>query len=181
MAMRLVPPLGYWWSPAVVWNESPSLGAPIIQLIWGNSSMLCKRLSVAMVRDPWQPFLTLPPPSPCAILFLSSHTGTLGALERQTDSETGNESCGGGGPSSVHLNKLFTSPTVHLPLNRSQISVYDARLHWLWLTNSRGGWSESSCASGDSLTDSLLLKCKIEQKRSNTLHTHDFICRKNGC
>lgn len=90
--------------------------------------MLCKRFvgcygegSMATIPNSTTPF-------PLCYSFFSSHTGTFGALERQTDSETGNESCGGA-PSSVHLNKLFTSPTVHLPLNRSQISVYDARLH----------------------------------------------------
>lgn len=35
--------------------REPFAEAPIIQLIWGNSSMLCKRLSVAMVRNPWRP------------------------------------------------------------------------------------------------------------------------------
>lgn len=43
-------------------------GGSIIQLIWGNSLMLCKRLSVAMVRNPWQPTppfpLSLQPPPP---------------------------------------------------------------------------------------------------------------------
>lgn len=53
------------------WETSP--WAPIIQLIWGNSSMLCKRLSVAMVRTPWRPPWVNPPPlcvhSPSSSLF----------------------------------------------------------------------------------------------------------------
>lgn len=57
-------PAGSWWYPAFVSNESRSLRAPIIQLIWGNSSMLCKRLSVAMVRNPWRPPPTQHPSSP---------------------------------------------------------------------------------------------------------------------
>lgn len=62
VGLRLLP--GPWWYPAFVSNKNHSPRAPIIQLIWGNSSMLCKRLSVAMVRDPWRPPPTQPPPPP---------------------------------------------------------------------------------------------------------------------
>lgn len=64
MAVGLQTLPGSWWYPAFVSNESRSVRAPIIQLIWGNSSMLCKRLSVAMVRNPWRPPPTQLPTTP---------------------------------------------------------------------------------------------------------------------
>lgn len=74
--------------------------------------MLCKRLSVAMVRDPWQPSLTLLPPFPLCYSFLSSHTGTLECWRDRQTQRRGTSYRGW--PISVHLNKLLTSPTVHL-------------------------------------------------------------------
>lgn len=78
MATGFQPPPGSWWYPAFVSNERWSLRVPIIQLIWGNTAMLCKRLYVAMARNPWRPpHLTPPslssPPSP----YKAFYTGTL--------------------------------------------------------------------------------------------------------
>lgn len=52
---------------SVCFVQEPFSEAPIIQLIWGNSSMLCKRLSVAMVRNPWRPPPTQPPLLPSSL------------------------------------------------------------------------------------------------------------------
>lgn len=140
--------------------------------------MLCKRLSVAMVRDPWQPSLTLPPPFPLCYSFLSSHTQELWSAG-ETDRLKDRERVTGGQPISVHLNKLLTSPTVHLSFPPvcsegprtafTSCACIDPDQYAAAETDLR--------ASRDPLTDSLLLKFKTEENASNTL---DF-CRKNGC
>jgi len=132
--------------------------------------MLCKRLSVAMVREPWQPSLTLPPPFPLCYSFLSSHTQELWTAG-ETDRLQDREQVTGGQPISVHLNKLLTNPTVHL----SSPPVCSTGPRTAFMTCACIDPDRHAVAEVDvrvsryPLTDSLLFKLKMEEKASNKL------------